>query len=102
MARYRLEFKERVLARLLRPESSPVEEVSNKIGISVATMERWRAEFLARASVGAAASLDAWKRDAVAGLGELGEENPTAQQEHHRVKELERRKRTGCSVSDSK
>jgi transposase-like protein len=50
MARYGLEFKERVVARLLPPESSPVDEVSNKVGISVATLERWRAEFLARAS----------------------------------------------------
>jgi transposase len=50
MARYGLEFKERVVARLLPPESSPVDEVSTKVGISVATLERWRAEFLTRAS----------------------------------------------------
>jgi hypothetical protein len=50
MARYGLEFKERVAARLLPPESSPVAEVATKIGISVATLERWRAECLARAS----------------------------------------------------
>jgi hypothetical protein len=48
MARYGLKFKERVVARLLPPESAPVEEVSNRVGISVATLERWRAEILAR------------------------------------------------------
>jgi transposase len=52
MARYGQQFKERVVARLLPPESSRVEEVSSKVGISVATLERWRAEFLARASGG--------------------------------------------------
>jgi len=36
------------VARLLPPESSPVEAVSQKIGISVATLERWRAEALAK------------------------------------------------------
>ncbi len=112
------------MARLLPPESSPVAEVSTKIGISVATLERWRAEFLARASgeqprrwtpaarleaviataaLDAAArgawcrehgvfptALDAWKRDAIAGLGELAEESPASRQENRRVKELER------------
>jgi transposase-like protein len=48
MARYGLKFKERVVARLLAPESAPVEEVSNKVGVSVTTLERWRAEILAR------------------------------------------------------
>ena len=124
MARYGLEFKERVVARLLPPESSPVAEVSGKVGISVATLERWRAECLARASgepphrwtpaarleaviatagLDATArgawcrehgvfptALDAWKRDAIAGLGELGEDGPTSRQENRRVKELER------------
>ena len=50
MARYGQQFKERVVARLLPPESSPVGEVSAKVGISVATLERWRAEVLANAA----------------------------------------------------
>jgi transposase len=50
MARYGRQFKERVVARLLPPESSAVEEVSNKVGIGVATLERWRAEILAGAA----------------------------------------------------
>src|SRR4029077_7598878 len=47
MARYGQKFKERVVARLLPPESSPVDAVSHTVGISVGTLERWRAEVLA-------------------------------------------------------
>jgi transposase len=47
MARYGQKFKERVVARLLPPESSPVAAVSHTVGISVGTLERWRAEVLA-------------------------------------------------------
>lgn len=47
MARYSQEFKQRAVARLLPPESSPIEVVSREIGISVDTLERWRAEALA-------------------------------------------------------
>jgi len=47
MARYSQQFKQRAVARLLPPESSPVEVVSREIGISVDTLERWRAEALA-------------------------------------------------------
>jgi transposase-like protein len=46
MARYGRAFKERVVASLLPPESSPVEVVSREIGVSVATLERWRSEAL--------------------------------------------------------
>jgi transposase len=47
VARYGQKFKERVVARLLPPESSPVAVVSQTVGISVGTLERWRAEVLA-------------------------------------------------------
>ncbi|MGE4095933.1 MAG: transposase [Candidatus Binatia bacterium] len=47
MARYGQKFKDAVVARLLPPESSSVEAVSQKVGISVATLERWRAAALA-------------------------------------------------------
>ena len=50
MARYGQKFKERVVARLLPPESSPVEAVSPAVGISAGTLERWRAEILAKPS----------------------------------------------------
>jgi transposase-like protein len=111
----------------LPPESSSVEHVSREVAISVATLERWRADALASgpsAGAGSArwtavarlqaviltatmdeatrsawcreqglypAELDAWKQDAIAGLGEpraasAGE----ARQDRRRVKELER------------
>ena len=47
MARYGQKFKDAVVARLLPPESSSLEAVSQKVGISVATLERWRAGALA-------------------------------------------------------
>src|SRR5215212_8043538 len=47
MARYGQQFKDAVMARLLPPESSSPEAVSQKVGISVATLERWRAGALA-------------------------------------------------------
>jgi transposase len=47
MARYGQPFKDAVVARLLPPESSSLEAVSQKLGISVATLERWRAAALA-------------------------------------------------------
>ena len=46
MARYGRAFRERAVARLLPPESSPVDLVSREIGVSVATLERWRADAL--------------------------------------------------------
>ena len=48
MARYSNEFKERAVARLLPPESAEVSRVSREIGVSVATLERWRADALSR------------------------------------------------------
>ena len=46
MARYGRAFRERAVARLLPPESSPVDLVSREIGVSVETLERWRADAL--------------------------------------------------------
>jgi len=113
------------VARLLPPESSSVERVSREVGISVATLERWRADALANGAVAGSqrwtaaarleavivtaamdeaarstwcreqglypAELDAWKRDAIAGLGEPRAASAVeARQDHRRVKELER------------
>jgi transposase len=47
MARYGKVFKGRAVARLLPPESSPVEAVSQALGVSASTLERWRADALA-------------------------------------------------------
>ena len=47
MARYGQAYKDKVVARLLPPESSAVEVVAREVGVSVATLERWRADALA-------------------------------------------------------
>ena len=44
------------MARLLPPESSAVDVVSREVGISVATLERWRADALANGSGGGSGS----------------------------------------------
>ena len=41
-------MKERVLGRRLAPECAAIEEVSREVGVSVGTLERWRAEALSR------------------------------------------------------
>ncbi|MDT4820041.1 IS3 family transposase ISAzo10 [compost metagenome] len=46
MARYGQAFRDRAVARLLPPESAAVEVVSRELGVSVATLERWRADAL--------------------------------------------------------
>ena len=126
MARYGQAYKDRIVARLLPPESSAIDLVSREVGISVATLERWRADVLANGS-GAGSSqrwtaaarlqaviitaamdeatrstwcreqglypaeLEAWKRDAIAGLGEPRAASAVeARQDRRRVKELER------------
>ena len=48
MARYSNEYKARAVARLLPPESAEISGVSQELGVSVATLERWRAEALSR------------------------------------------------------
>jgi len=50
VARYGQAYKDRVVARLLPPESSSVEHVSREVGVSAATLERWRADALANGS----------------------------------------------------
>lgn len=126
MARYGQAYKDRIVAKLLPPESSAIDLVSRQVGISVTTLERWRADALANGSVGGGsqrwtaaarlqavivtaamdeaarsawcreqglflAELDAWKRDAIAGLGEPRAASAVeARQDRRRVKELER------------
>ena len=48
MARYSNEFKERAVARLVPPESAEITRLSQEIGVSVATLERWLAGALSR------------------------------------------------------
>ena len=48
MARYGQAFKDRVVARLLPPESASVHDVAREIGVGVETLERWRSDALSR------------------------------------------------------
>jgi transposase len=63
MARYGQAFKNRAVARVLPPESAPLELVAREFGIGVVTLERWRAEVQSKPARGrawtAAARLDA-------------------------------------------
>jgi transposase len=47
LARYGQAFKDRAVARLLPPESASPEAVSSEIGVSAATLQRWRSDKLA-------------------------------------------------------
>jgi len=48
VARYGQAFKDRAVARLLPPESSDVHAVAQAVGVSAATLERWRSDALAQ------------------------------------------------------
>jgi transposase len=113
------------VARLLPPESAAIDLVSREVGISVATLERCRANALSNGAVAGSqrwtaaarleavivtaamdeaarsawcreqglypAELNAWKQDAIAGLGEPRAASAVeARQDRRRVKELER------------
>ena len=47
MARYGQASRERIVARLPPPESAAIDVVSCQTGVSVGTLERWRAQALA-------------------------------------------------------
>jgi transposase-like protein len=63
MARYSKTFKDRAVARLLPPESAAIDAVSQELGVSVSTLERWRADALSQSETArtwtAAARLEA-------------------------------------------
>jgi transposase-like protein len=46
VARYGQAFKDRVVARLLPPESAGLDAVAREIGVGVSTLERWRSDAL--------------------------------------------------------
>ena len=48
MARYGQAFKDKAVARLLPPESAPLEVVSREFGVSVKTLEQWRSDLISR------------------------------------------------------
>ena len=48
MARYGEAFRNRIVARLLPPESANVRLVAEEVGVTMQTMERWREEVQSR------------------------------------------------------
>lgn len=116
MARYGEAFRNRAVARLLPPESAQVGVVSQEIGVSVQTLERWREDAQSRparleavittAAMDEAgksawcrehgvypAELDQWCASATAALAEPEEARASPQatrQDKKRIKELER------------
>jgi len=107
VARYGGEFKERTVARLRPPESAEISWVSQEIGVSVATLERWRAEaVIATAAMDEArrgawcrekgvfpSNLQQWRESAMAALAQPEEARATPQetrQDRRRIKELEK------------
>jgi transposase len=48
VARFGQVFKDRAVARLSPPESAAITTVSQEMGVSVATLERWRADALSK------------------------------------------------------
>ena len=54
MARYGQAFKDRVVARLLPPESAALERVAREVGVVARTLERWREDAQSRPARGRA------------------------------------------------
>ena len=59
MARYGEAFRNRVVSRLLPPESANIGEVSREVGVSVQTLERWHEDAQTRPARGRAWSASA-------------------------------------------
>jgi putative transposase len=91
MARYGQAMKDRVVARLLPPESVAIETLSQEVGISVTTLERWRGEALTRPARERAWSAAA-RLEAVVATAALDEAGQSAWCREHGVypSELER------------
>ena len=95
MARYGQAFRDRIVARLLPPESAAIDVVSREVGVSVGTLERWRAEALA--APGMLTGSPRWTPTArleavitTAAMDEAARSAAEARQDRRRVKELER------------
>lgn len=106
MARYGQAFKNKVLAKLLPPNTASLEEISREVGVSVDTLERWRAESLTTAAMDESSrsawcrengvypqELDAWRDSATQALAAPEEQRASPKEtaaDRKRIKELER------------
>ena len=84
MARYGQKFKDRVVARLLPPESAAVDVVAREVGIGSGTLERWRDDVLSMPARGRAWTA-ASRLEAVIVTAALDETNKSAWCREHGV-----------------
>ena len=102
MARYGQAFKDKAVARLLPPESAPLEVVAREVGIGAGTLERWREEAQSRPARGRAwcrehgvypAELHKWRASCTTALADPEDVRASPQAtraDRKRIKELER------------
>lgn len=84
MARYGEAFRNRVVARLLPPESANAGVVAKEIGVSVQTLERWREEVQSMPARGRAWTAGA-RLEAVIAAAALGEADKSAWCREHGI-----------------
>jgi transposase len=84
MARYGEAFRNRVVSRLLAPESADIGVVSREVGVSVQTLQRWRDEVQTRPARGRAWSAGA-RLEAVITVAALDEAGKNAWCREHGV-----------------
>ena len=84
MARYGQAFKNKVLAKLLPPNTASLEDISLEEGVSVDTLERWRAESLTKPARERAWSASA-RLNAVITTAAMDESNRSAWCREHGV-----------------
>ena len=97
MARYGQAFKDRVVARLLPPESAALDRVSREVGIGVGTLERWREEAQSRPARGRAWTAGA-RLEAVVTTASMNEADRSAWCREHGVYPAELAKwRASCT-----
>ena len=84
MARYGEVFRNRVVSRLLAPESADIGVVSREVGVSVQTLQRWRDEVQTRPARGRAWSAGA-RLEAVITVAALDEADKNAWCREHGV-----------------
>ena len=97
VARYGQAFKDRVVARLLPPESAALDRVSREVGIGVGTLERWREEAQSRPARGRAWTAGA-RLEAVVTTASMNEADRSAWCREHGVYPAELAKwRASCT-----
>jgi len=84
VARYGQAFKDRAVARLLPPESAALAVISQEIGISADTLERWLADALSKPARGRAWTAGA-RLEAVITTASMSESDKSAWCREHGV-----------------